>query len=100
MTPSHPPTEERRAGLERADAAYAAVFAALAVWSWVGIGLAEAGRFRASWLLVLAAAGLVGGGRRRVALAERGCAQHHLVNRRRRPPRRGRPCRLARGATW
>ena len=54
MTPSHPPTEEPRAGLGRADAAYAAVFAALAVWSWVGIGLAEAGKFRASWLLVLA----------------------------------------------
>ena len=54
MTPSQPPTEEPRAGLGCADAAYAAVFAALAVWSWVGIGLAEAGTFRAPWLLVLA----------------------------------------------
>ena len=37
-----------------ADAAYAAVFAAVAVWSWVGIVLAEAGRFHASWLFGLA----------------------------------------------
>ena len=34
------------------------MFAAGAVWSWVGIMLAEAGRFRASWLLALAGSGV------------------------------------------
>ena len=66
MPSSHPPTVEPlrleaappraadSAGLDVADAAYAAVFAALAVWSWMGLGLAEAGRFHKAWLVVLA----------------------------------------------
>jgi len=67
MPSSHPPaatlhSDEAAApravasgGLDVADAAYASLFAALAVWSWVGICLAEAGRFYLSWLIMLAA---------------------------------------------
>ena len=46
--------DAQQPSLDLADAAYAALFAAGAVWSWVGIVLAEAGRFHASWLLALA----------------------------------------------
>src|SRR5688572_17266277 len=53
-TPRPHDTDRRQPGVDLADAAYAAVFAAGAVWSWVGIVLAEAGRFHASWLLALA----------------------------------------------
>jgi len=36
------------------DRVAASVFAALAAWSWIGITLAEVGRFRAAWLAVAA----------------------------------------------
>ena len=52
--PAAPPAAGAR-GLDGADAAYASLFAVLAVWSWVGMCLAEAGRFSLSWLVLLAA---------------------------------------------
>lgn len=42
------------AGLDGADAAFAALVAVIGVWSWVGIALAEAGRLHLTWLLLLA----------------------------------------------
>ncbi len=49
-----PASPDSPSGFDAADAAFAAVFAAIAVWSWVGIGLAEAGRFYLAELVVLA----------------------------------------------
>lgn len=49
-----PASPDSPSGFDAADAAFAAVFAAIAVWSWVGIGLAEAGRFYLAELIVLA----------------------------------------------
>ena len=66
MPPSYPPASEPRAGdasaraeagpaaFDGADTAYSAVFAFLSVWSWVGLVLAEAGRFSPVWLVGLA----------------------------------------------
>lgn len=53
MCPS-PASSDTPSGPDAADAAYAAVFAAIAVWSWVGISLAEAGRFHLTALTLLA----------------------------------------------
>jgi len=55
MPPSAPIAVHPRADFDVADAAYAALFAVIAVWSWVGMGLAEAARFHTAWLVTLAA---------------------------------------------
>ena len=63
--PHPPPASEPRAGdasaravagpaFDGADAGYAAVFAVLSVWSWIGLILAEAGLFSPVWLVGLA----------------------------------------------
>ena len=55
MPPSSPITVHPRADFDVADAAYAALFAVIAVWWWDGMGLAEAARFHTAWLVTLAA---------------------------------------------
>jgi len=49
-----PASSETAPGLDAADAAFAALFAVIGVWSWVGISLAEAGRFHLAALAGLA----------------------------------------------